>query len=219
VKKKVHKYEGKHGVVAYDSARCIHAAECVKGLPAVFDPDRRPWVDPDAADPAELKMVVDRCPTGALAFEAASGAGGDDDSLERLLQIQPDGPLYFRGLVDLLGPAGESLGRESRAAFCRCGASQNKPFCDGRHAEAGFADPGDVDDLRVDDEVDLDTDEAIKVVLANNGPLLFQGPIEIRNSGGSPCYRGRMVALCRCGASQNKPYCDGSHSSAGFSSD
>ena len=64
--KKIHRYEGKDIVLTYDARRCIHAGECVRGLPAVFDPARRPWVVPDEADPAEVADVVRRWLRGSL---------------------------------------------------------------------------------------------------------------------------------------------------------
>ena len=41
---KLHRYEGRGVTVTYDAKRCIHAAECVHGLPGVFDPDAKPWI-------------------------------------------------------------------------------------------------------------------------------------------------------------------------------
>lgn len=56
--------------VSYDGEVCRHAAECVKGMPAVFDTARRPWIDPGVADTErladQLRQVVGRCPSGAL---------------------------------------------------------------------------------------------------------------------------------------------------------
>lgn len=56
--------------VAFDGAVCQHAAECVRGMPAVFDPAARPWIDAGAADDEAsaqtLREVVGRCPSGAL---------------------------------------------------------------------------------------------------------------------------------------------------------
>ena len=51
---KLHRYEGRGGIVTYDVKRCIHAAECVRGLPAVFDSNAKPWINPDGADAAAL---------------------------------------------------------------------------------------------------------------------------------------------------------------------
>jgi uncharacterized Fe-S cluster protein YjdI len=62
-------YQGKHAVVNYDDKVCIHAGECVKGLPAVFDVNQKPWVNPDGASVAELEAVIARCPSGALSLK------------------------------------------------------------------------------------------------------------------------------------------------------
>lgn len=56
--------------VSFDRELCRHAAECVRGMPAVFDTSARPWINPNAADSEEsaqtLRDVVGRCPSGAL---------------------------------------------------------------------------------------------------------------------------------------------------------
>lgn len=61
-------YTGVHSIVSFDPTLCQHAAECVRGAPAVFDTARRPWIDPDAASPEEIEAVVGRCPSGALRY-------------------------------------------------------------------------------------------------------------------------------------------------------
>lgn len=59
--------------VSFDGALCAHAAECVRGMPSVFDTSARPWINPDAATTSEqadqLREVVGRCPSGALLIE------------------------------------------------------------------------------------------------------------------------------------------------------
>lgn len=62
-------YTGTLVDVSWDAEVCQHAAECVRGLPAVFEPGRHPWVLPDNASPAEVVEVVGRCPSGALVIE------------------------------------------------------------------------------------------------------------------------------------------------------
>ncbi|WP_399171995.1 (4Fe-4S)-binding protein [Streptomyces sp. PanSC19] len=61
-------YEGEGITVTFEPRRCLHAAECVHGLPEVFDLSRRPWVLPGAAEPARVAEVVRRCPSGALQY-------------------------------------------------------------------------------------------------------------------------------------------------------
>lgn len=65
-------YEGHDVIVSFDTAVCQHAAECVRGLPTVFDTHRRPWIDPDGASADEVIEVVGRCPSGALRVSRVS---------------------------------------------------------------------------------------------------------------------------------------------------
>lgn len=67
-------YEGRSITVTFEAGRCQHAAECVRGLPEVFDPAERPWIRPDAAEAERLAEVVRRCPSGALQYALADGA-------------------------------------------------------------------------------------------------------------------------------------------------
>jgi uncharacterized Fe-S cluster protein YjdI len=60
------RYAGRDIEVTYDPVRRLHAAECVRGLPSVFDRSRRPWVQPDGAEAQVLACVIERCPIGAL---------------------------------------------------------------------------------------------------------------------------------------------------------
>ncbi|WP_326595380.1 (4Fe-4S)-binding protein [Streptomyces sp. NBC_01803] len=59
--------------VTWEPGRCEHAAECVRGVPAVFDTSRRPWITPEAAPADELAEVIDRCPSFALGYRTADG--------------------------------------------------------------------------------------------------------------------------------------------------
>jgi uncharacterized Fe-S cluster protein YjdI len=61
-------YTATEVTVFYDRSRCRHYAECVRGLPQVFDPARRPWIRADLADADTVAEVVRRCPTGALHY-------------------------------------------------------------------------------------------------------------------------------------------------------
>ena len=146
--KKPRSYSTDAIVVRFELSRCIHAAECVKGLPDVFDPQRRPWIEPEKAEPDEIAEVVSRCPTGALTFERLDGRRGEEAPVENRLTPKPDGPIFAKGRFALVLPGGESL-EATRVALCRCGASENKPFCDNRHREAGFQDDGRLGENRL----------------------------------------------------------------------
>lgn len=212
---KIHRYSGKSVEVTYDAGRCIHAAECVHGLPGVFDPKARPWIDPDGASADELVAVVDRCPTGALRVSRSDGGRGLETPEANTVTVAIDGPLYARGELEVLRGDGTEAVRDTRLALCRCGASANKPFCDGRHEKTGFRDPGRLGEGGVRDGGAEIT--GLRVQVAANGPLIVEGPLTLEGDGERRA--GSRAALCRCGASENKPFCDGSHTRTGFTAE
>ena len=115
---------------------CYHSLNCVKALPLVFDKDRRPWIDPTQATADEIEAAVDRCPSGALRARRLSGSARLAPT-EVEVTPSPDGLLLMRGPIRIVQPDG-TVEELPRAAFCRCGQSKNKPFCDGSHRDAGF---------------------------------------------------------------------------------
>jgi uncharacterized Fe-S cluster protein YjdI/CDGSH-type Zn-finger protein len=123
----VKQYDGPGISVSYDSARCIHAAECVRGLPTVFDTKRRPWIEPAAASAAEVVSVIRRCPSGALQFSLADGPAEEPVRPTRI-SFQDGGPMVLAGDLRLELGDGEQV--ETRATICVCGRSGNGPFCD-----------------------------------------------------------------------------------------
>lgn len=212
------RYEGRDIVVSYDVRRCIHEEECVDGLPGVFDRDRRPWVDADGASADRVAEVVMRCPTGALQFERRDSGSEEPAPSANTIEVSADGPLYLRGAVRIVNESGALKVSETRVALCRCGASENKPFCDGRHSDIAFHHPGTLGKEAPRPEGTEKSGE-LEVKPAQNGPLLLQGSLEIRSADGGSRFFGEKAALCRCGASDNKPFCDGSHKEIGFVSD
>jgi uncharacterized Fe-S cluster protein YjdI len=127
-------YTGELINVTFDRDLCIHAAECVRGLPAVFDTGRKPWILADAADAETVAAVVRRCPTGALAYEpgtAGQGAAAEVPDVPTTVLTRDNHPHYLRGDLQITRPQGEL--RLTRAAFCRCGKTGNAPFCDLSH--------------------------------------------------------------------------------------
>ena len=196
--------------VSYDVRRCIHAAACVRGLPDVFNPKRQPWVDVDAAPAEEIDEVISRCPTGALAVHYRDGRQPKGAG-ENTVTVVRDGPLYLRGDIEVVDKDGNRLLRDSRVALCRCGASKNKPLCDGRHAQSGFRDEGAVNIASI--EAECDTLLTVKVL--PNGPLSLSGGFRVLDSKGKAVQRLKG-AMCRCGHSENRPFCDGSHIGLGF---
>ena len=129
-------YNGKEVDVAFDLDTCIHAAECVRGLPEVFDPERKPWILPDAAGADALRDVVGRCPSGALEVvehgEAAAAAPAADVEVQA---GSPAGPHLVKGGCIVKDADGTVLKEGAVVALCACGKTGNAPFCDGSHAK------------------------------------------------------------------------------------
>ncbi len=208
---KIFTYESDDATVTWDQKRCIHAAACVQGLPAVFDPDRQPWIDPDQADADAIEDVVQQCPTGALHMQR-DGTNPETAPDANRIALFPNGPLLVRGDVELVDPDGVVLLHDTRLALCRCGLSANKPLCDGSH-DGAFDDPGLLQAERLSGAADADG--PLRIQATENGPLLVEGPVTIEASDEATCA-GQKGALCRCGASDAKPFCDGSHNDVDF---
>jgi CDGSH-type Zn-finger protein/uncharacterized Fe-S cluster protein YjdI len=212
-KKRVKRYEGDAITVEFDLPRCIHAAECGKGLPTVFDSERRPWVDPGAEDPGTIAGVVSRCPTGALSYQLPDGTGEAPDA-ENTIRVIPDGPLHVRGRIRLKHADG-SVTEETRVALCRCGLSKNKPLCDNAHVEGSFSDTAESVPPMLGAGGGGGPGDPVSLSPAINGPVLVKGPVAISGAGGES-VNGAKGALCRCGASTTKPFCDATHVANGY---
>lgn len=133
-------YTGRAIEVHWEPRLCIHSGRCFRALGAVFDPDRRPWVDPDAADPDSVARTVMSCPTGALHFRRLDGGLEEQPEPGTTVAPAPNGPLFLRGRIRIVDGDGRLIREDTRVALCRCGASENKPFCDGSHRRIGFDD-------------------------------------------------------------------------------
>jgi uncharacterized Fe-S cluster protein YjdI/CDGSH-type Zn-finger protein len=134
----VREYRDGRIVIKWEPAFCIHTGRCFTGLPDVFDPGRRPWVDISAAAADDIARVVRACPTGALHYERLDGAD-QEHALEIPTVIEVEnGPLYVHGAVKIVDENGEVVREDTRVALCRCGGSANKPFCDGTHRAIKF---------------------------------------------------------------------------------
>ena len=130
-------------IVRWIPEKCIHAQECVKGLPQVFNHERKPWINMRGASPEDIMKVIDRCPSGALTYQKeAAGSSEKDTSTGRYASIRvvKNGPLLVEGDCRLLNTDGDEVANQGAYALCRCGASRKKPFCDGSHIKIGFDD-------------------------------------------------------------------------------
>ena len=136
-------YSNGEVTIVWKPDTCIHSGICVKGLPNVFQAKRKPWIDPDAASTQQIVEQVARCPSGALTTFMNDGSG--EKSLEEPISsdnvkavVMKDGPLLVHCDLEITGPDGSTTTKEKMTAFCRCGASSNKPYCDGSHKKVGF---------------------------------------------------------------------------------
>ena len=124
------RYTGDAVDVSFDPLRCRHAAECLRGLAAVFDLGRRPWILPDGGESADVVRVVARCPTGALRTHPRTSAAHEQPDTPTEVTAMPGGPVLLRGDLHVTTPGGHDE-HETRAALCSCGATANAPYCDG----------------------------------------------------------------------------------------
>lgn len=214
--KKVFNYGGTEADVHWDGRLCIHIGECGRAKNDLFVGGRQPWCQPDQVSPDEVAEVVGRCPTGALTYLRKDGGEGEAADSQNVVRVMYNGPLYVRGDLEVDGATEDMPGVKFRAALCRCGQSKNKPFCDNSHEEAGFRDYGAVGDQGEGFDAPGGT---LKVGRAPNGPLLLNGKFTIVAASGRKAWSGTKAALCRCGQSKNKPFCDGAHKAAGFQAD
>lgn len=200
--------------VTFDPARCIHSENCVRTLPAVFDVGRRPWIQPDKASAEAVARAVTFCPTGALRYRSES-VPPEPVPPENTLRVAAGGPVYVRGDLLLKDHDGEPLARETRLALCRCGASGTKPLCNGAHTDLEDLNlPGSLGDSGLRDDGSAET--TLTLQPKRNGPMIVTGKLTLLSENGNTTLSGTRTALCRCGRSSNKPFCDGSHAREGW---
>ena len=207
---------GTEATIYFDASKCIHSRTCVLSHPDVFVPNVvGAWIHPDAQPVEELIRIGQNCPSGAITVvrkQTTAGAFADSNGapLVNTVRVRENGPLAFEAGLQVKGTPQTN----PRATLCRCGQSQNKPYCDGSHVAAGFVASG---------EPATATFAALAVRNGPldlqplpNGPLRVVGSLEVVSGTGRTCNKVGETYLCRCGHSQNKPYCDGSHKAAGF---
>jgi nitrite reductase/ring-hydroxylating ferredoxin subunit/uncharacterized Fe-S cluster protein YjdI/CDGSH-type Zn-finger protein len=121
--------------VYYERGRCLHFAECLRGLPEVFDVKKRPWIQPENATVERVAEVVRRCPSGALHYRLEEGPPEQPEQPTRV-EFVANGPMMVRGDLSIEIPGGRM--REVRATLCRCGRTENEPFCDEACSRTGW---------------------------------------------------------------------------------
>ncbi len=207
---KIEEVRGRRVVIRFDGAKCVHSRNCVLGRPDVFVPGvEGDWIHPDRAAPEEVAALAANCPSGAITYERLDGGANESPPLVNVVRIRENGPLAIHAQLKIRG-----VDSGFRATPCRCGASKNKPFCDGSHAAAGFKATGEP--AAAESQPLAVRNGAVSVTPQPNGPLKVEGPLEVLTGTSRTILRTTETWLCRCGGSGNKPYCDGSHKKVNF---
>ena len=140
---KIKEYSNGEITVVWNPDVCIHSAKCVQNLGKVFNPKARPWINMDAGTSDEIISAVKLCPSGALSIKNAEDETANQSVEEESvptgtkITVIPNGPFMLEGSCSLIKIDG-SEEKSDKLFLCRCGASENKPFCDGKHKKIGF---------------------------------------------------------------------------------
>lgn len=144
------KYSNGEVTIIWKPGQCTHSTICWKqntGLPAVFDPQLRPWIKPEASDTIKIIEQVKKCPSGALTYimndainevEPISTPDNQESKSATKIELIENGPYLISGVFEIMDYDGTIKTKENSCSLCRCGGSKNKPFCDGSHAQSGF---------------------------------------------------------------------------------
>ena len=195
----------------FDGRRCIHSRHCVLEAPGVFRANTPgAWIHPEAASVEQCVHVAHNCPSGAITYERHDGGPQESAPSVNVVRVRENGPYAVHAQI-------ESADAAFRVTLCRCGKSSRKPYCDGSHVAAGFVATGEPATLASQPLAERGGPLSITPVL--DGPLQVAGNVEICAGTGRTVLRTQSVRLCRCGASDKKPLCDGSHARIGFRSE
>jgi uncharacterized Fe-S cluster protein YjdI len=138
-------YSNNEITIVWKPSLCIHSTLCwkgEKGLKSVFNPMEKPWIKPEGAETEAIIERVTGCPSGALSFyyNDQKEEPKTENTGEPVVEVLPNGPLLVHGNIHLKHKDEATSLKNKVTAFCRCGASANKPYCDGSHQHNGFKD-------------------------------------------------------------------------------
>jgi CDGSH-type Zn-finger protein/uncharacterized Fe-S cluster protein YjdI len=205
--------EGRDLTLIYEGKKCIHSRFCVTWGPKVFIANvKGPWINPDAMSTEALTEIAHVCVSGAIRYKRKDGQPDEQAPPVNLISVREGGPYAIKADIRLDGaPAGNF-----RYTLCRCGASKNKPFCDGSHHDVNFSASGEPPTGKAD--MLAVRDGPLEVTPLTDGPLQVRGNMEIISGTGRVVARLETARLCRCGGSSTKPFCDGTHAKIAFKS-
>lgn len=136
------KYTNGEITIVWKPNTCIHSTLCWKessGLPQVFNPREKPWIKAEAASTEKIIEHIKKCPSGALSFYYNNEVQGQTNvTTETKIEALANGPLLVYGNILVKDSAGNEFKKNNVTAFCRCGKSGNKPYCDGSHVKNNF---------------------------------------------------------------------------------
>jgi len=133
-------HAGKRITILDNRALCSHVGYCTDSLKSVFRMKVEPWIDADGAGVEEIIATIRKCPSGALGY-AIDGVEAAPPSRPPTVTVTDNGPYAVTGGIELMGVKFGQGASAEHYTLCRCGASKNKPFCDGSHWDVNFRDP------------------------------------------------------------------------------
>ncbi|MFK5971722.1 MAG: (4Fe-4S)-binding protein [Flavobacteriaceae bacterium] len=135
----IKKYQKEDLTIIWKPKLCIHSSVCVKELPEVYNPKEKPWIKAEMASIEELRSQIEKCPSNALSYTMKNTSMKEKPQImETKIEVTKNGPLLVYGHLEVIDTEGKIEKKKRTTAFCRCGASNNKPYCDGAHQLAGF---------------------------------------------------------------------------------
>lgn len=138
------KYSNNEITIVWKPSLCIHSTKCWKGemaLPQVFNPAKKPWIEAEASNSKRIIEQIDKCPSGALSYylnDKSVTSNHPTQIIENIIEVSKNGPLLVYGNITIKAHDGAETKKNKVTAFCRCGFSKNKPYCDGSHVTEGF---------------------------------------------------------------------------------
>jgi uncharacterized Fe-S cluster protein YjdI len=134
-------YSNGEVIIIWKPSMCMHASFCWRELPEVFDPKKRPWINPKGATSERIIEQVKRCPSGALSYRMENEKEPEktqNTTTVMEIEVVAGGPFLVHGELKIKDAEGKIITRNGLTALCRCGASKNKPYCDGSHQNIDF---------------------------------------------------------------------------------